>query len=292
MTTNAQTMRWGIEIETHIPLTSPIQPAGYHSGRGRVAGMPDGWRAETDISIGTSLRNRKGAEFVSPILSGDAGIESLCKAVEFMKNAGAQVNASCGVHITVEFPARDAAALARLVSLVARYEDGIFASTGSKARKRNTYCKPVKVYGDLAGGKTADKIKAAIERARQDRRHILNLSHIAIGRNRVEFRCFTGSLNIKKLVGWVRLALGMVELALRTTRVSKWELTSNVRGAGLGEGGKALRALTDKLGWSSKGWAPKGRRWGDIGDNAEGAPSLKAIKKEFRRLAAKYDSEL
>ena len=57
-------------------------------------------------------------------------------------------------------------------------------------------------------------------RCESDRYHLLNLTHLARGRNRIEFRAFAGTLNKTKVIGYIQMCLGLVELALNTRRCS------------------------------------------------------------------------
>src|SRR5678815_447077 len=109
----AEKIRFGIELETKVPRTSGIAVGGYHrgyptrsacaiNGQELIAPTFNGatWRADRDGSI-TCEPNEIPCEFVSPILYGAEGVESLCRFVEWMNAIGATVDTSCGVHITV-----------------------------------------------------------------------------------------------------------------------------------------------------------------------------------------------
>ena len=141
---NANEIAFGIEFETTLPAsdTTPIGP--YHGGR-QVPWLPNGWKAERDASIKPENLSRKGCEFVSPKLCGYAGMKEVESAIDAINTRDARVNASCGLHITVTFNG-DAAALARLISLVGNHERAIFASTGSKRREHAVYTKKIKQY--------------------------------------------------------------------------------------------------------------------------------------------------
>ena len=76
--------------------------------------------------------------------------------------------------------------LARLISLVGNHERAIFASTGTRRREQTIYTKQIKPYGNK------DQAK---QRCEADRYHLLNLTHLTHGRNRIEFRAFAGTLN-------------------------------------------------------------------------------------------------
>jgi hypothetical protein len=80
---------------------------------------------------------RKPCEFVSPKLRCAEGVAEVERAIEAINQHGAKVNPACGLHITIEWNG-DAAALARLISLVGNYERAIFASTGTAAGSRRS----------------------------------------------------------------------------------------------------------------------------------------------------------
>lgn len=278
---NASEISFGIEFETTLPSNdrTPIGP--YHNGY-QVAWLPTGWKAEKDSSIKPQKRNRKGCEFVSPKLKGEAGVADVEAALDKINEHGARVNHTCGLHVTIEWNG-DAAALARLISLVGNHEKAIFASTGTKRREQTTYTKKLKQYANK------DQAKSRCE---SDRYHLLNLTHLARGRNRIEFRAFAGTLNKTKVIGYLMMVLGLVELALNTTRCADWEYTKR-EGAkscwdrpGAGNGETELNRLFYRLGWT-KGWykgALRDKAFGRIG-----TPEMKTIKGKLLELARKYD---
>jgi hypothetical protein len=282
---NANEIAFGIEFETTLPNsdTTPIGP--YHGGY-QVPWLPDGWRAERDSSIRPETMDRKGCEFVSPKLRGIEGLKQVEEAIDAINARGARVNASCGLHVTIEWNG-DAAALARLISLVGNHERAIFASTGTRRRERTTYTKQIKQYGDK------DRAK---NRCEADRYHLLNLTHLARGKNRIEFRAFAGTLNKTKVLGYLMMCLGLVELALTTRRCADWDYAKKAGtkscwdrpGAGIGE--TELNRLFYRLGWT-KGWYKgelRNKTYGEIA--GEGSQrDWKGIKTKLLDLARKYD---
>lgn len=281
---NANQIAFGIEFETTLPASDTTPIGSYHHGY-EVPWLPEGWRAEKDNSIETTA-NRKACEFVSPKLRGQEGIEQVANAIDAIAAHGARVNATCGLHVTVEWTG-DAAALARLISLVGNHERAIFASTGTRRREQTIYTKQIKPYGDK------DNAKSKCE---ADRYHLLNLTHLARGRNRIEFRAFAGSLNKTKVVGYIMMCLGLVELALNTKRCADWEYEKRqgTRSCwdrpGAGQGETELNRLFYRLGWT-KGWYKnelRDKTFGEIAtENAK--PDWKAIKTKLLDLARKYD---
>lgn len=285
---NANQIAFGIEIETTLPNSDATPIGGYHRGL-PVAWLPPGWKAERDSSIRPRGPGRKGCEFVSPKLRGWEGLQQVLQAVREIRQRGGRVNESCGIHISVQFDG-DAAALARLISLVANHEKGIYASTGTKRRERTIYAKKIKTYRNHNDAK---------QRCERDRYHLLNLTHLARGTNRLEFRAFAGSLNETKIAGYVQMCLGLVELALNTRRCSDWDYTKRegTRSCwdrpGAGEGETELNRLFYRLGWT-KGWYKgplRDKRYGELQNSDGQVPDWRAVKVKLLQMAAKYDRQ-
>jgi hypothetical protein len=247
--------------------------------------LPQGWKAEADGSIDASNGGHR-CEIVSPVLRADAGLTQVAEVLRTLEAKGHRVNASCGVHVHVGWK-RDwsSEALARLVTIVAYVEKGLYAITGSKNRERGIngrcFSKGVRVYKN---GKAA---KAKLD---TDRYHALNLTNLARGtKETVEFRVFSGTTNATKVVGWIQVCLGLVERAVNGKRMPTWEpkpLSGGWKKAGPGQ--SEAERLMGYLAWG-KGYARihGGRQYGWIWD---GIPQ-DTIKAEFRRLAKKYDAQ-
>jgi len=280
---NASEMTFGVEIETVAPDTAlteeGLRIGAYHHGI-QVPYLPRGWKAERDGSIDAS-RGGHPCEIVSPVLRGAAGIAQVAEVVRTLEAKGHRVNVTCGTHVHIGLPCSwPADALARLVTIVAYAEKGLFAITGTKSRERGRYCGGVRQYGN---GKDA---KPVLDR---NRYHALNLTNLANGRSEtVEFRVFGGSLNPRKVCGWIQVCLGLVERALNGKRTPTWNpkpLSGGWKKAG--EGASEAERLMGYLAWG-RGYARihGGRQYGWISD----AVPQEQVKSEFRRLAAKYDA--
>ena len=281
---NAKDITFGIEIELTISertvRNERMTIGAYHHGI-QVPFLPTGWKAERDSSIRTTS-GRVACEIVSPILKGEEEIKEVIKVVEILKSKGLTPNDSCGIHIHVNFePTWPADKLAKLISIVSYLEQGIYATTGTKKRERNGYCKGLRKYGDQPKAK---------QKLDPDRYHLLNITNLT-NRTRptVEFRAFSGSLNPVKIVGWIQLCLGIVERALETKRLPAWEprpATGGWKKDGIGQ--SEVERLMGFLKWG-EGYRRLngGKEYGWITDTI----SQDEVKKEFRRLAKKYDSE-
>jgi hypothetical protein len=280
---NASEMTFGVEIETVAPESAVrehgLRIGGYRRGT-QVPYLPDGWTAEQDSSINAGHGHR--CEIVSPVLRGVEGLAQVQQVVEALVAKGHRVNASCGVHVHIGWPAGlSDEALARLVTIVAYCEPALFAITGTKHRERCVFCGGVRHYGGE---------KPAKDRMTERRYHALNLTNLAEGRKRtVEFRVFSGSLNVIKILGWIQVCLGLVERAIAAKRRPSWSPKAPSGGwKKAGPGQSETERLIGYLAWGP-GYARihNGRQFGWLG----GPIAQDAVKAEFRRLAKKYDAE-
>jgi Putative amidoligase enzyme len=271
---NVNEMTFGIEIETTIPRG--VLNVGPH-GMGSAIPQLAGWKADRDPSIRVRDHQHEACEFVSPVFKGIEGMRQMMADLAVIKAMGAKVNASCGLHVHVGFDKSDAVAVAKLATLVANFEKAIYASTGTKNRERGRWCNGVQHYGN---------VESAVQASQRDRYHVANFGTV---KPTVEFRPFPSTLNAIKLVGYVRLCLGLVERAMRATRKTDWvakavkETSPIHRG---GEGQTTLTRLFYQLGWT------KGRQDHVHGDlSGLGIPTMLRVKREFMRLARKYDGQ-
>ena len=283
---NANELTFGIEIETVAPKSAienhGLRIGNYHHGI-QVPYLPQGWKAERDGSIDASrIPGGQACEIVSPILRGAEGLAQVAEVLRTLEAKGHRVNVSCGVHVHVGWSRNlPAEALARLVTIAAYVEKGLYAITGTKSRERGTYCGGVRKYGN------AKNAKPTLDRSRY---HALNLTNLANGRrDTVEFRVFSGSTSAVKVIGWVQVCLGLVERAINAKRTPTWSpkpLKGGWKKAG--EGASEAERLMGYLAWGA-GYARihNGIQYGWISN----AIPQDQIKSEFRRLAAKYDAQ-
>jgi hypothetical protein len=249
---NAAAFTFGIELETVIPDTSTIHVGPYHGGCPVTAaptfrGMF--WKAERDGSI-QAPRGFRAAEFVSPVLQGEEGIEAVLAFVAWLKEQGARVNASCGchIHIGLDSVIGNASTTARnaymrkLAAVVNINAGAIYAQTGTR-RDLNRYCRPLD-----------ENVRETLDRAvrdgcpvayRTDRYRILNLTNVE-SRGTVEFRAFAGTLNRSKILHHIWTCLFLAGFAGELKRVP-WNGQGWASMDG-GEGEKALRGLWKKAG--------------------------------------------
>ena len=323
----ASELTFGIEMETTVP--SHFSVGGYRNGRGRSE-LPtfngNGWTTTTDSSI-TSGRGRQGCEFVSPILQGQEGLRNamdvvrvikartgteVCTSTATFNGLGARVNSSCGIHVHVGWPTDDRRfnlkALQRLIHLVAGFEKGIYASTGTKSRERGSWSRSIKgseyrssqhkAFAERLASVSGDpRSVASRENFNPSRYFGLNLSPLLSGRrNTVEFRFFSASLNPAKIAGFVQLCLGLVQTAVSMPRCAKWDAgpASANFGQDRGQGYRELNRLFTRLKWinrKSGAWTEAGMLTEKKAPRVDDVPTLRESISALRRMATKYDRE-
>lgn len=281
---DAKELTFGIELETIAPDSvvrhDALRIGPYRHGI-QVPYLPTGWTAEADGSIDNSRGGHK-CEIVSPILHGEEGLKQVVEVLQILSAKRHRLNLTCGIHVHVGWK-RDwpSEALARLVTIVAYVEKGLYAITGTKSRERGRYCGGVRKYGND---------KAAKPNLDRDRYHALNLTNLARGtKDTVEFRVFSGSLCATKVIGWIEVCLGLVERALSGKRMPTWApkpLSGGWKKAGPGQ--SEAERLMGYVAWG-KGYARihDGKQFGWISDIVP----QDVVKAEFRRLAKKYDAQ-
>lgn len=264
----AAQVRFGVEIETMIPVGSGVVVGGYHSGHpvrqgygvdGQGINAPtfDGsrWRADRDGSI-VAEAGFMPCEFVSPILYGDDGIRALIQMVRFIVAIGGRVNASCGLHVTVGIPSvigsSDNAEIAAFVEKLVRVANhnawAIYAQTdGSRHLNRYASRLPGET-GELTARMKAQPAEAA-GIATQCGRGMVNLLKAFRGeQSAVEFRAFSATLSEMLVLHHVATALGVMRRAHETKVFGKFEKSVKKNTARTAP--DALRRLWRILGWS------------------------------------------
>ena len=278
----------GVEIETvsgQVAHNAGLR-VGSYTGPVQVPYLPQGWKAKSDGSINCQNSNQNGCELVSPILRGPEGLAQVVAACQALREKGHIVNNSCGVHVHIGWDQSrrevNAESLKRLITIVAYLEKGLYAITGTKARERGRFSKPVRQYL---------RPTQAQRSASSDRYHALNLANLRPGgKQTVEFRVFSGSISATKIVGWIQVCLGIVERAQNGKRCPSWSPKPLQGGwRKKGEGAGECERLLGYLAWA-EAYARRhgGNKYGLIAPNLIPADS---IMTEFRRLAKRYDSE-
>ena len=163
------------------------------------------WRVIPDGSVAN------GCEVVSPILSGDAGLEQLRMVVRALKAAGATVDASCGFHVHVDARDLSAPEVINAVSRYARYEAQIDSFMAPRRRgNQSQWCRTMSVVATNMTTQGDGANLTSVVNLAGGRYYKLNV-HAYLRHGTLEFRQHAGTLNIQKMVHWIVFAVQFIE---------------------------------------------------------------------------------
>jgi Putative amidoligase enzyme len=165
-----------------------------------------GWRVKGD----GSLSGGNGMEVVSPVLSGENGIEQVRTACRVLNALGAKPNRSCGLHVHHGARDLDMAAMKRLAQTWKANQgtiDGL-VSPSRRGVASSYYCRPLS-DSDLAGILAMRETRSL---SRLDRYRSLNLA--SYGRHgTVEVRQHQGTADAEKVISWIRFGQAIIDTA-------------------------------------------------------------------------------
>jgi len=176
-------------------------------------------------------------ELVSPICQyGD--IETVQELIRKLREAGAFVNSSCGIHIHINAAPFDAPHLRNLVNIMAAKEDMIYKALKVSRGRESHYCRKIDpaFLERLNRQKpaTLDRLKnlwyngrdGSREHYHDSRYHCLNL-HSVFQKGTVEFRAFNGELHAGKIKAYIQFCLAMTAQALNQRSASPTKTQSS-----------------------------------------------------------------
>jgi hypothetical protein len=207
-----------IEQETGIEITV----AGYYDKSNK-------WRLKTDSSICGDSTYRHGMEFVTPILSTEQDLETLCKIVEVMERDSI-VNRTCGVHVHTDITQCGPKPMRKLMKFLAKYEKAINKVLPKSRRgSENSYCRDSFGYdADLwAEFESFDRRKTTDTLMRKFGRGKWNFQNY-VQHGTFENRAHGGTLNSTKIRNWVLLNQAIVNCCFDTflTRIKTGDTCS------------------------------------------------------------------
>jgi hypothetical protein len=304
----ARNFTFGIEIECYVPRSCRIQTSGWscHGERrfpavtggyavdGEYIEAPvtadgRGFQATTDGSLTQAPSGFYGVEFVSHVLSGDEGVDIVCRFMQFLSKIGARVNRTCGLHIHVGIRSaignasveRTCEFISDVCATANRHQWALYGQTGTN-RHQHYYCSPM----SDAKKQTIKNAKDLHTMARTNRVDIINLQNVT-GTGTIEFRCFAGTTNVNKVVHHLASVFAIVSLAANEGDKAWREPRETTAW-------KALRNSWGHFGWVNRKKALIAKRtengtdiaWGLFG---ELKTRIHAGRKEAIRLARKFD---
>lgn len=207
---------FGTELEcylpngvSHIEAARRITAAGVScSAQNYNHNTATSWKIVTDGSLGDYQR---GAEIVSPILRGEAGLAQLHTVCTVLTDMGAEIKRTCGFHVHVGIRNEDAQTVANIYALYGHYEPVIDTFMPRSRRAQGSgYCKAVRNLAQRAS--VAQDVNEIARIMGRDRYFTVNIeSYFRYGT--IEFRQHSGTVDPQKATSWVRVLLGLVQAA-------------------------------------------------------------------------------
>ena len=160
------------------------------------------WKIVSDSSV------RGGFEVVSPILYGEAGVAEAEIVARALDDAGATVNASCGLHVHFDAADLNVDAIKTILRRYAKFENEIDSFMPKSRRgNANRYCHSLNEH--ISAVDSANSINDLL-RCYGSRYYKINLESIS-RHGTIEFRQHSGTVNAAKIVNWVRFLAAFIE---------------------------------------------------------------------------------
>ena len=180
-------------------------------------------------------------EMVSPKLE-YSEMGKLQEVVRCVKNAGAFVNSSCGMHVHVDASNHTPRSLKNALTIMYAKEDILFKALKVQERRANSYCQRVrpevleKIRKIPNKSITMDRVRNVWYGGRDGshthydhtRYYALNL-HAVFSKGTLEWRCFESTLHAGKVRANITLALAISAQAInqRSTQMKKTLISEN-----------------------------------------------------------------
>ena len=186
----------------------------------------DGERKDGRSYVSTSDKSYR-VEMVTPKLT-YAEIPKLQEVIRVLRNAGAKVNDSCGIHVHVDAANHNRQSLKNIMGIMFSKEDILFRALQVNEARARRWCKKVREpmlerARRLPGEETKDLTKleriwyegspSPGEHYNWTRYYALNL-HSVFYRGTVEFRMFNATLHAGRIKAYVNLCLAISAQAI------------------------------------------------------------------------------
>jgi hypothetical protein len=205
---------FGVEIEIkglgEYEAETVLVNAGINASRtGYTHDTTTYWKCLRDGSLeGTSC------EVVSPVLSGEEGLEQIRKVCRAISSAGGRVDRQCGLHVHIGTDGLTANDVAMILSRYARFEATIDSWMPQSRRSDvNTYCRSItNTVRARVNGHTFNSVRDVASVMGGEHNRYVKVNMAAYYRHRtIEFRQHSGTINGSKIENWVRFILAFVE---------------------------------------------------------------------------------
>lgn len=206
-------------------------------------------------------------ELVTPKLAYNE-IPKLQEVIRVLKNAGAKVNSSCGLHVHIDAANHNRQSLKNLIGIMYSKEDILFKALKVNEERASRWCQKVrepmlKKARRLSGDETKDLTRlekiwyegdvSRHEHYNWTRYYALNL-HSVFYRGTVEFRCFNATTHAGRAKAYINLCLAISSQAIaqrstvmRKTHSENELFTFRVWLVRLGLNGEEFKTTRDHL---------------------------------------------
>jgi hypothetical protein len=188
-----------------VAASIPVRNEGYNH-RTRTY-----WKLMYDASVrNTGTHQAYGHELVSPPLVGPAGFQALATAIKALRDAGATVDASCGIHVHHDMAGLSGAEIARFARLFYDRQDAIDMLVAPSRRHNGGYARRLREYeiNTIVEHFTAYRSAPQVDRYRT-----LNVQSFP-KYGTIEIRQHQGSLNAIKVAAWIKFGQALVQAAI------------------------------------------------------------------------------
>jgi hypothetical protein len=174
----------------------------------------------------SSIRGVKNMELVSPILSGENGLELAREAINKLNQQNAKVNNSCGFHVHIDMVGATLESFKRIFKRFIKFEP-VFKKLIADNRINNTFCKPnsklftstEEAFTKINEAKSLFDLSALVNQ--NNRYYMLNLQSFW-KHGTIEFRLKEATLDADEVVNWITMLLIWVEDSIEiNTRLGK-----------------------------------------------------------------------
>lgn len=228
--TTTSGLTFGIELEV-VGLTTrgaaqALRAQGIEcSDNGYTHAVMESWKVVPDGSLSGGSGS---CEVVSPVLRGTDGLAAVRTVMKVLRDAGARVNSSCGMHIHIGVNGHEgigALTQSQQAAVIKAYHlhQGAFTAFLLERRLNNSYCR----FRDARDGNViADAWRDGGWRRANgtgncgDRYYAMNLASFP-RYGTFEFRAHHGSLNGMNAAAWIALHLAFVESVVTSVANSR-----------------------------------------------------------------------
>lgn len=210
--------KFGIEIEAYGIVKSVLRNKLIHAGIMATEATRSSSINDWKITNDSSINGEKSFELVSPPLIGMAGIEQLKIVCSVLKECGALVNKSCGLHVHIDAGNFDLTQIKNIFKnycIIEGHIDKIMPM--SRRGNSNKYC--YSIFNNYINKKDAlnaitesNSIAEIVEKLGNGRYCKVN-GNSYVKHGTIEFRQHSGTIEFEKISNWVFFLANLIDFS-------------------------------------------------------------------------------